>query len=301
MRHPRVDMEGIATVVALAETGDTLKAAALLSVGPSAVLKRLAKAEHTLSTTLIRKTPQGMVVTPNGKAYCSEATLALEHAVLAEDKVAASLKLSEKRLLVGHSTYLPQRLLTLVAQCNAEELNGIAVEHESGLSREIEEKVANGLLHVGVTFMPVRHPALKAELLLEEQLVAYMRKSHPLAVKPMIRPEDLDGVPIIAVARKPFPDLHEEIAEFYRGFGIELRIVAEAFGPGEALILVEQGFGISFLSRSVATQNPNIAAKSLSTRILTRKYGVFYRQDNHHPALRRFTKSLSGKLNQVKK
>jgi DNA-binding transcriptional LysR family regulator len=294
-------MEGIATVVALAEAGDAVKAAELLSVGPSAVLKRLAKTESALHTILFRKTRHGFVMSQDGRAYYGEAVFALEHAVLAEDKVAASLALRERRLLVGHSTYLPQRLLKLVAQFQAEEIKDISIEHESGLSREIERRVATGLLHAGVGFLPIRHPVLATEVLQEEALVACMPKGHRLAVKPMVRPEDLERVAIIAVARQPFPDLHEEIAEFYRGFGIELQIVAEAFAPTEALLLVEEGIGICFLSQSAASQNRAIVVKPLSSRLLTRKCGVFFREDNRHSALRHFVRALSERLKQAQR
>jgi len=301
MRYPRIDMEGITTVVALAETGDTVKAAELLNVGPSAVQKRLTKAESVLVAKLFRKTAHGIVMTSDGRAYYTEAVFALEHAVLAEDKVVTAHKLRDKRLLLGHSTHLPRRLLTLLAQIKIENMEDMTIEDESGLSREIERKVANGLLHAGIGFLPVRHPALATEVLLEEPLVLCLSKKHPLATRALLRPEDLDTLPVVAVARQPFPDFHEGVAEFYRGFGIELAVVADAFAPAEALYLVEQGMGACFLSQSAASQNSAIVAMPLSTRILTRKCGVFYRDDNHHPMLRRFVKYVSNKCKQAQK
>ncbi len=294
-------MEGITTVVALAETGDTVKAAEQLNLGPSAIQKRLAKTENTLVARLFRKTAHGIVMTSDGRAYYSEAVFALEHAVLAEDKVIAAHKLRDKRLLLGHSTYLSRRLLTLLAQIKIENVEEVTIEDESGLSREIERKVAIGLLHAGIGFLPVRHPALSTQVLLEEPLVLCLSKTHPLAMRAMIRPEDLEKLPVVAVARQPFPDFHEEVAEFYRGFGIELTVVADAFAPAEALYLVEQGVGICFLSQSTASQNPAVVTKPLSTRILTRKCGIFFREDNRHPALRPFVKSISSKLKQAQK
>ncbi|MHB1936784.1 MAG: LysR family transcriptional regulator [Acidobacteriaceae bacterium] len=301
MRYPRVDMEGIITVVALAETGDTVKAAELLNVGPSAIQKRLTKTESALVTKLFRRTAHGIVMTSDGKTYCSEAIFALEHAVLAEDKVAAVHKLRDKRLLLGHSTHLPRRLLTLLAQIKSENMEAMTIEDESGLSKEIERKVAHGLLHVGIGFLPVRHSVLATQVLMEEPLVLCLPKKHPLATRALLRPEDLDRLPVVAVARQPFPDFHEEVAEFYRGFGIELAVVADAFAPAEALYLVEQGIGVCFLSQSAASQNSAIVAIPLSTRILTRKCGVFYRDDNHHPTLRRFVKYVSNKCKQDQK
>jgi DNA-binding transcriptional LysR family regulator len=301
MRYPRLDMEGITTVVALAETGDTVKAGELLNVGPSAIQKRLNKAENTLVAKLFRKTAHGIVMTSDGQAYYSEAVFALEHAVLAEDKVATAHKLRDKRLLLGHSTHLPRRLLTLLAQIKMESEDEIVIEDESGLSRELEQRVAKGLIHIGIGYLPVRHPALTTRLLLEEPLVLCVSKTHPLALKAMLRPEDLEKVNVIAVARQAIPDLHEEIAEFYRGFGIELNVVADAFAPVEALYLAEQGTGVCFLSPSAASQSSAIVAKPLSTRILTRKCAIYFRKDNHHPALRRFANSISSKLKQALK
>ena len=301
MRYPRVDMEGITTVVALAETGDAVKAAELLNVGPSAIQKRLNKAEITLIAKLFRKTAHGIVMTSDGRAYYSEAVFALEHAVLAEDKVATAHKLRDKRLLLGHSTHLPRRLLTLLAQIKVESMDGMTIEDESGLSREIERKVANGLLHAGIGFLPVRHSALATQVLTEEPLVLCLAKKHPLATRALIRPAELDKLPVVAVGRQPFPDFHEEVAEFYRGFGVELAIVADAFAPAEALCLVEQGVGACFMSQSAASQNSSIVVIPLSTRILTRKCGVFYRDDNHHPSLRRFVKYVSSKCKQAQK
>ena len=63
MRYPRVDMEGLTAIVALAETGDTVKAGALLNIGPSAVTKRLSKAETELVTKFFRKTKNRVVLT----------------------------------------------------------------------------------------------------------------------------------------------------------------------------------------------------------------------------------------------
>ncbi len=116
MRYPRVDMEGLTAIVALAEMGDTVKAGALLNIGPSAVMKRLSKAEKELLTKFFRKIQGKMVPTTDGRVYSDAAIRAIEDAVLAEEKVIAAKRLRERRLLVGHSTHLPSRLLVLLAR-----------------------------------------------------------------------------------------------------------------------------------------------------------------------------------------
>lgn len=288
MRYPRVDMEGLTAIVALAETGDTVKAGELLSIGPSAVMKRLSKAEHELLTKFFRKVQGKMVPTTDGKVYSDAAIRAIEDAVLAEEKVIAAKRLREKRLLVGHSTHLPSRLLVLLARLNKENIPGISVEQTGGLSHEIERAVVNSVLHAGIGFFPISLPGLSTRKLIEEPIMLCMKAAHPLATKAEIRPEDLEQQPLIAVGRQVFPALHEEIADFFLGFGVELHVVADADAPPEALCLVEQSIGICFLARSSATLGKNIVTKPLFTNILTRRCGIFYLEECPHPMIRRF-------------
>lgn len=300
MRYPRVDMEGLTAIVALAQTGDTVKAGALLNIGPSAVTKRLSKAESELLTKFFRKIKGKMVLTTDGKVYSAAALRAIEAAVLAEEKVIAAKRLRERRLSVGHSTHLPLRLLVLLARLNNENIPGMTLEQRGGLSHEIERAVADSNLHAGIGFFPLSLPGLSTHELIEEPVVLCMRAGHALATKSEIRPEDLEQQPIVAVGRQTFPALHEEIAEFFRGFGLELNVVADAYTPSEALCLVEQRIGICFLARSSASLNKDIVTKPLFTNFLTRKCGIFYREENTHPMIRRFVALITERITQVR-
>jgi DNA-binding transcriptional LysR family regulator len=180
MRYPRLDMEGLTAIVALAETGDFVKAGQLLSIGSSAVMKRLAKAEGELRTKLFQKTQARHVLTRDGKVYSEEAQLAIEHAVLAEEKVRATKSLRERHLRIGHSTHLPSRLLVALAHLTSEDIPGITVEQTSGLDHEIEMAVGNGTLHIGIGLLPVTRPHLSTLKLIEEPLMLCIPPGHSL-------------------------------------------------------------------------------------------------------------------------
>jgi DNA-binding transcriptional LysR family regulator len=262
------------------------------------VTKRLSKAETELVTKFFRKTKSRVVLTKDGNVYFREASLAIEYAVLAEEKVAAAKRLREGRLSVGHSTHLPSRLLVLLARLNNEKIPGMSVEQIGGFNHEIESAVANGLLHVGIGFFPMSLLGLSTHLLMEDPIVLCMKAGHPLATKAEIRPEDMEEQPIIAVGRQTFPALHEEIAEFFGGFGVELNVVADAYSPSEALCLVEQRIGICLLDRSSAVLSRDTVTKPLFTSILTRKCGIFYREENAHPMIQRFIALIGERIAQ---
>ena len=143
------------------------------------------------------------------------------------------------------------------------------------------------MLHATFGDLSVTHPALLSRQLFEEPVVVCIPKGHSLAVKAVIHPQDLDGEPLIAVSREPAPAQHEEIKELFENFGVPLNIVADAFGPPDALIMVEQKIGICLLEAS-AVIRPMVVAKPLSVKVLTRKSGLYVREDNRHPSLNTF-------------
>jgi DNA-binding transcriptional LysR family regulator len=296
MRYPRVDIEELTAIAALAETGDFVKAGQLLNIGPSAVMKRLAKAERELQTRLFQRSDAKLVLTEDGSVYITEAQLALEHAVVAEERVRAAKNLREKRLRVGRSTHLPVRLLAALVRLDGEDIPGIMLEQVGGVDNEIALAVVNNTLHVGVSLLPVSVPHLASVKLVEEPLMLCLHQGHCLATKAEIRPEDLEGQPVIAVGRNELPALHEEVAEFYRGFGIELAIVADAYTVTEAFCLVEQRIGTCFLSRSAASLNHGIIPRPLSSKILTRKSGIIFHEDNQHPLVQSFISLIKERI-----
>ncbi len=125
-------------------------------------------------------------------------------------------------------------------------------------------------------------------------MVVCMPKSHPLVVQPSIGPRDLNGVPMIAVSRESFPIQHMEIEEYFDDFGVRLNVVADAFGPPEALSMVEHDMGVSLLSASAA-QGPSVVAKPLSVKTLTRRSGFYVREDNRHPVVKEFVNLVLAK------
>jgi len=90
---------------------------------------------------------------------------------------------------------------------------------------------------------------------------------------------------MIAVAREPMPQFHREIEEHFSGFGIALKVVADAFAPAEALNHVVQKIGICLLASSSIVARQGIVVCSLSTHILMRRSGVFLREDSRSPLL----------------
>jgi DNA-binding transcriptional LysR family regulator len=288
MRVPRVTLDMLVAVIAVAQRKTLDKAAEELGLGSaSAVQKRIRAANGFFHTALFTKTEEGMVLTETGLALYPDAVRTVEQALLAEERVFALMKLKARRLLIGHTTYLPPKLLAAVLRLGFDDGLAIAIEHISGLTEGVVQRVLDGTLHAGFGYLPIPRAELLARVVFEEPLVVAMAAGHPFSVKPHLRPQDLKGEPIIAVGRHSLPGLHEEIEDFFSGFGVTLKVVADAFGPPEALMMVEQKIGICLVGAS-AVARPGVLGKPLQPSILTRKSGLFVREDNRHPTVKVF-------------
>jgi DNA-binding transcriptional LysR family regulator len=273
-------------VIALAHKKTLEKAAEEIgTIESSAVFKRVRAASRLFGVPLFFNTAEGMTLTEAGETFYIDAVRAVEQTLLAEERVTAQLNLEAGRLRIGHSTYLPPRLLASVLKLRVDGSPSIQIEHFSGLTDDIAKCVEDGELHAGFGYLPVNRPALLSRTLWEEPLEVFIAASHRLAVRHGVRATDLKDEPLIAVARGTMPWLHEEICEHFGGFGVNLHVVADALGPPEAVTMTEQKVGICLLGAS-ASPRSGVISKPLTPRILTRKSGIFIREDNRHPVVK---------------
>lgn len=293
MRIPNVTVDMMIVVIALAQKKTLRLAGKELGLTRSAVYKRVRAANQLVGTRLFVNTSDGFQLTEEGEVFYEHATHAVDHVLLTEEATAARVRLKEKRLVIGHSTYLPSRLLALIHDPHFASGLGMQVEHKAGLTMALAQDAAEGTLHAGIGFLPVDHPALLSYQISEEPIVVCIPNRHRLATKGTIYPQDMEGEPIIAASRETFPIMYEQIDDFFAGFGIRLNIVTDAFGPSEAVRMVEQGMGISLLAASNA--RASMTVKPLFPQTLACKYGLFLREDNRHPVLKEFVDSLLAK------
>lgn len=205
MRFPQFSLEILMAVVVTAEKKSTMRAGKELGISPSAVTKRIRVAERTAGAKLFHSAEEGLVLTQAGELLYYEAKKSIERALLGEEKVSAYLMLRERHLLVGHSTYLPPRLMAMLIQFRFDASPPVEIEHRPELTPLIVQQVLDGTLHVGFGFLPQEHPDLTVRQLYEEPLVACLPAGHPISAKHTIYPEDLRGQAFIAIGRRQMP------------------------------------------------------------------------------------------------
>ncbi len=243
MRVPRITVDMMIAIVVLAQKKNLESAGEELGISASAVHKRIQAVNQLFGTRLFVSTSDGFQLTEVGQVLYTHAIHSVEQVLLAEETTIASSELYASHLLVGHSTYLPSRLLALIHSRPFTSALGIRLEHKPGLTAALVQDVIKGTLLAALGYLPVVHPDLLVYQISEEPMVVCMPSTHPLAVKPAIRPKDLEGEPIIAASRDTFPILHQQVDDFFQDFGVTLQVAADAYGPHEAITWLSRRLG----------------------------------------------------------
>lgn len=291
MHRPKISMEGQIAVVTVAEEGMLTRAAAQLGLTASAISKQIVTVEQEVGTELFHRSRGRMLLTDAGKIYIPEAMQSIMHARLGVELVRAHVRIQSDTLAVGYSTFLNPALIGIIKQLRLDREYDPKIELHSLLTQIIVQKVLSGELHVGFGFLPIQHPDLRTRAIFEEPVVVCLPEHHVLTQKRSLRPEDIAGQTLVAVAREAHPELHEETVEYFHAYGITLNFVADGFCPHEALLLVAQGIGLCLMTNSSAMlARSGIVVRPLTEALLTRKSGVFTRFDHDDPLIDAYMK-----------
>lgn len=134
-------------------------------------------------------------------------------------------------------------------------------------SGEQIEQLLDGDLDVGLVRDPGDVPGLHLELLSTEDLVAVIPENHPLARQEEIRPEDLQGEPMILFPYRLMPGFVSRVLRLFEPLAVPPAVVQQAIHQETVLGLVAAGLGMSVLPESVDRfQMPGVTTRRLAGR-----------------------------------
>jgi len=285
MRVPSCTMEMLLAVVATAESRTKAQAADKLNISVSALDKRLRNAANLLRAPLFETRGEEIEPTEEGRIFHSSAVRSVELAAFAEESIRAHVLLKTNSLQLGHSCYLAPRLLGMVRGLQLPQRPGVRFEHRPGLTPSLVQQVADGKLHAAFGFPANEMPGFLSWTVLEEPMVICIPANHPLARRTTIHAEDLRDVAVVAVSRETVPSMHRQIEDYLGALDVTLRVVADAYTPSDAMVLVEQQVGLCFLARSSIRAYKGVVVRPLWTEALVRRTAFFVREDNRNPLI----------------
>ncbi|EYF03253.1 LysR family transcriptional regulator [Chondromyces apiculatus] len=284
-----MDLEGVRTFVAVAETGQFQEAAARLSVTQQAVSKRVAALEAALGVRLFVRTPRGAQLTPDGQVFLPHA----RELLAAEERAVNSVRPDRR----------PLRVDVLSTQIGP----GRVVREFHSAHAEVEIRVVTHLFDVeaalaalrsgaiDATFRAVTRPAeqlagdIEAVRVLDDPLELLTSHAHALAMAASVTPAELAAHRIWMPSNVPGTEWSSYYEELSASFGVRIDTAGPNFGMDT---LLEAIAGSSTLATLVGEHiklvwPPEYDLRRIPIRepMVVYPHSLLWRSDNAHPGL----------------
>jgi DNA-binding transcriptional LysR family regulator len=242
-----MELQRLRHILLVAEEGHFGRAAQRLGMAQPPLSQSIRRSERELGVALFERTPKGAVLTAAGRAFLTEARVA----VAAAERATAQARAAVKRYPVRMGVASPALWGPLPSLLRVAQEAGVAVELIEASTNDQLDALANGALDVGLLSPPFdAPPRLRVIDLSTDRLVAAM-------------PERIAGndapVPLASIAERLIlfpqrqgPFLHAAIVNLFATHGLSPVIVQEARDLMPTLMLVAAGLGSTLVPESLA-------------------------------------------------
>jgi DNA-binding transcriptional LysR family regulator len=242
-----MELKRLRHILLVAEEGHFGRAAQRLDMAQPPLSQSIRRSERELGVTLFERTPKGAVLTAAGRAFLTEARVAVAAAERATAQARAAVGRQKVRMGVASpALWGPLPSLLRVAQ-EAD----VAVELIEASTNDQLDALASGALDVGLLSPPFdAPPRLRVIDLSTDRLVAAMPEWS--AGDGALAPLALIAERLILFPQRQGPFLHAAILNFFATNGLSPVIVQEARDLMPTLMLVAAGLGSTLVPESLA-------------------------------------------------
>lgn len=195
-----MELRQLRYLLAIAEEANFTRASEKVFVSQSALSQQIQALEQEVGTVLLDRSKRGVRLTAAGEIlhhHAQRIFLELEQAKVALQELEG---LQRGELRVGVVQTVNDYLMPALVTQFAEQYPQIRLLIYELSSDEIEMRLENGELQVGLGFVPISNLSIESEPLFEERLVLIVRDDHPLADQSPIPVQSLDRMPMVMLS-----------------------------------------------------------------------------------------------------
>lgn len=241
-----MNLNHLAIFHAVAREGSVTLGAERLHISQPAVSKQLQEFERSLGAPLFDRLPRGMRLTESGELLVGYARRLFGQEAEAEAALVELRGLERGRLAVGASMTIGGYLLPDVLARFHQEYPGIDMRLEIANTEEVQQRLIEGTLDVGLTEGFLEHPELEAAVFREDEMVVIAPPDHPLLLEGPVTAERLCREPF--VVREEGSGTRAVVERAFAERGLALRPVM-SLGNIEAIKrAVAAGVGVAMVS-----------------------------------------------------
>lgn len=269
--------------LAVVDEGTFSAAARAVRISQSGVSTQIQKLERELGVPLLDRSPRRVALTAAGAGlvpYARAAVAAVAEVAVAADEIRGLLVGSLRVAVVPGLNWLP--LFDALAAIRRDHPRVDLRLHE-GNSADLVDQVREGRVDVAVAAWsgdpPVR---VRSSLLVDDALVAVVAPGHPWVGREPIRPADLAGVELIALA--PGTGSRAALDRVLARIGVDDGPRWEVSAPGHVRLLAERRLGVGIVSETTAGDWDGLVAVRIDDERARSQLGVVWQRRPSHAA-----------------
>lgn len=287
-------------VLLAAQEGSFRKAARILDVSPSLLIRSIDKLEADLGAQLFIRTHRGFSMTNAGTLFLRELQEANDHIERAWNLARRQSQIEKKPLRIGYSPYIHSRLVAALERFRLKGQEQRAddsyptphVVLKASYTLPLVQSVLQGKLDAAFGMQPITEEELWVKPISREGLCVCMSKNHRLAKQPSVTARDLDGEMIFMFPRSAHPSMHAHIVEYIESTGAQ-PVLREVLSFTHAVEFAAWNFGIALLPYSASRHSHlKVVFKPIRDKLLWIETALFARHDRRFGNLQEFMNDL---------
>lgn len=241
--------------VAVAEEGNISRAAKKIFLTQPALSRQIKALEEEIGQCLLERQAHSIRLTPLGETLVREARELLRQAEQVLERVRQAGQ--GVRLRVGYAPSLAAGMLSAAMQNFTQAHPNPRVELFDLATQEMLAGLEGDTLDVVVTVAP---PLEMRDLvwtpLARSAWQVAVGRSHPLAKRKRITPEEVAAEPLLVFCQRDYPEYWEIITGWLRAHRLRPRVAGEYDGVESLMAAVESGQGVAVVTRRTADRVP---------------------------------------------
>lgn len=223
-----IDLRLFRYALASADQGSFRRAAAALNVQQSTVSRGVRSLEDRVKAKLFERNHSGIRPTPAGDRFLAEAALGFDHLSRALQRAEASQRGEHGELTVGVS--VPFSVLGHLFERFRSDYDGVAIEIVETSSGASSALVQQRSVDVAFVCGPYGNGLVQSLHLRDEQMMAVLPRSHPLAGARKVGFDELRQERFILGASGMGPVIQEHLMNRMARWGVEPRMKLHRVG-----------------------------------------------------------------------
>jgi DNA-binding transcriptional LysR family regulator len=240
-----LNLRQIEAFKAVIEHGSVSAAAEFLNISQPAMSKLISHLEIDTSLDLFDRVKGRLAPTEQGMRLYADISRIFSGVRQVENAVEAIRRENQGQLIIGVMPALSGSFIQSVMTTFLDRQSNVLCTVRTKSSQWIVDWLVTRQLDVGLISSRMDNPYIESESIMDHPLVCIMPLDHPLAKKPCIRPNDLDGLPFISFDQDSYTG--QKIEALFSGCPVQRNVVLVTETSAALCGFVSAGLGVSLV------------------------------------------------------